>query len=201
MPEPASTSKSELRKTIRARLQAMTDEQRHASSLAACSRLLSLEAFVHASSVMLYMPLAMEVDVTPVAIRCFQSQRTVCVPRVDWDRRDMEAVSVTSFDDHVMDVDEHGLRSPRGGRLVVPSTIDLVVVPGIAFDAGGRRLGRGGGYYDRFLSRLRRGATTVGIAFDEQIVDKVPVNDEDVSVDVIVTDRRITTTGATRLRR
>ena len=74
------------------------------------------------------------------------------------------------------------------------------MVPGLAFDAHGHRLGRGGGYYDRFLGRLRRTAATVGLGFDVQITDEVPVNDGDVSVDIVVTDRRVTHARGSRTR-
>ena len=90
-----------------------------------------------------------------------------------------------------MEIDEHGLRTPRDGQPLPPIAIDLVVVPALAFDTTGNRLGRGGGYYDRFLSRLRRAATTVGLAFDVQIVDELPVDERDVRVEVVVTDRRV----------
>ncbi|MCH8261126.1 MAG: 5-formyltetrahydrofolate cyclo-ligase [Planctomycetes bacterium] len=200
MSEHNSQQKAEIRRAVLAKLAAMSDKQRHDGSAAACSRLTALEVFQHASVVMLYMPLASEVDLTPVAIRCFQTGKTVCVPLVDWKRRDMEPVEVTSFDDHVMEVDEHGLRMPRGGAPIPPDLLDLVVVPGLAFDAHGHRLGRGGGYYDRFLGRLRRTAATVGLGFDVQITDEVPVNDGDVSVDIVVTDRRVTHARGSRTR-
>ncbi len=200
MNEQNSQQKAEIRRQVLAKLAAMGDEQRHEGSVAACARLMTLEVFQHASVVMLYMPLASEVDLTPVAIRCFQTGKTVCVPLVDWKRRDMEPVEVTSFDDHVMEVDEHGLRMPRGGAPIPPDLLDLVVVPGLAFDAHGHRLGRGGGYYDRFLGRLRRTAATVGLGFDVQITDEVPVNDGDVSVDIVVTDRRVTHARGSRTR-
>ena len=200
MSEHNSQQKAEIRRAVLAKLAAMSDKQRHDGSAAACSRLTALEVFQHASVVMLYMPLASEVDLTPVAIRCFQTGKTVCVPLVDWKRRDMEPVEVTSFDDHVMEVDEHGLRMPRGGAPIPPDLLDLVVVPGLAFDAHGHRLGRGGGYYDRFLGRLRRTAATVGLGFDVQITDEVPVNDGDVSVDIVVTARRVTHARGSRTR-
>lgn len=200
MSEHNSQQKAEIRRAVLAKLAAMSDKQRHDGSAAACSRLTALEVFQHASVVMLYMPLASEVDLTPVAIRCFQTGKTVCVPLVDWKRRDMEPVEVTSFDDHVMEVDEHGLRMPRGGAPIPPDLLDLVVVPGLAFDAHGHRLGRGGGFYDRFLGRLRRTAATVGLGFDVQITDEVPVNDGDVSVDIVVTDRRVTHARGSRTR-
>ncbi len=193
--------KADLRRQVQAKLTAMSEEQRHDGSVAACSRLTGLEVFQHASVVMLYMPLTSEVDLTGVAIRCFGTGKTVCVPRVDWKRRDMEPVEVTSFDDHVMEVDEHGVRSPRGGAPIPPTLLDLVVVPGLAFSADGHRLGRGAGYYDRFLSRLRRAATTIGLAFDVQIADEVPVEAGDVPVDIVVTDRRVTHARGIRAKR
>ncbi len=173
---------------------------RHDATAAACAHQVGLEVFGHASVVMLYMPLATEIDLTPVAIRCFQGSKTVCVPRVDWRGRDMVPVEISSFDDEVMAVDDHGLRTPRAGRPIVPSVIDLVIVPGLAFDPGGHRLGRGGGFYDRFLRRLRRSAITVGLAFDAQIIDTVPADDRDFSVDIIVTDRRVGQIKGSRAR-
>ncbi len=201
MTDESRSSKSDLRSRMRARLEAMTPAQQHEASGAACQRLVNLEEFRHAQVVMLYMPLPNEVDVTPAALRCFQTGKTVCVPRVEWKRRDMAAVEVTSFDDRTMEVDGHGLRSPREGAPVPPELIDLVVVPGLAFDPRGFRLGRGGGYYDRFLRRLRRSATAVGLAFDLQVIDAVPADDRDVAVDMIVTDRRVARDTGSRARR
>ena len=194
-------AKQTLRTSIRATVAALEEDERHAASVAACQRLVQLESFAHASTVLLYMPIRHELDVTSAAIHCFRMQKTVCVPRVDWSQRDMVAVETTSFDDTVMDVDAHGIRTPRAGRLVPPNLIDLVIVPGLAFDAAGGRLGRGGGFYDRYLTRLRRGAIAVGVGFDQQFVDRVPVVDEDTPVDFVVTDRRVTRCGHSRSRR
>jgi 5-formyltetrahydrofolate cyclo-ligase len=193
-------AKAEIRSAVKERLADMTADERHSASDAACVRVISLDAFRHASVVMLYMPLAYEVDTTSIAIRSFQLGKTVCVPRVDWARQDMHAVEITTFDDRVMQTDAHGIRTPRDGRLLIPGSIDLVVVPGLAFDARGNRLGRGGGFYDRFLTRLHKSATSVGLVFDEQIIDDVPVDDRDIGVDFVVTDRRITRARTSRSR-
>lgn len=184
--------KQVIREEIRKKLTAMSEGDRHRDSTNACSRLCSLESFQHARTVMLYMPLAMEVDVTPIALKCFQLGKTVCVPKVDWKRLDMIAVEVNAIDDRVMDIDEHGIRTPKQGQPIPPSMIDLIVAPGLAFDAHGRRLGRGGGFYDRFLARTRNSAVRVGIAFDRQIIDDIPTQDHDVMVDIVITERRIT---------
>jgi 5-formyltetrahydrofolate cyclo-ligase len=192
MPEAIDKSKAEIRTRMRAALSAMTDQERAAASSAACTRLSSLEAFDHAAIVMLYLPLAREVDVTPAVLRCFTQGQTVCVPRVDWQRKEMEPVEITSLDDRILDTDEHGVRTPKSGQVIQPGLLDLVVVPGLAYDPNGHRLGRGQGYYDRFLAKLRRNATTIGLAFDQQIVDAVPTNRHDRAVDIVVTDRRVT---------
>jgi 5-formyltetrahydrofolate cyclo-ligase len=200
-PDSPDNAKARLRARMREALDAMSEVDRHHASHVACTRLVNLDAFRHASVLMLYMSLATEVDTTPIAIRAFQTGKTVCVPRVDWQRRDMVPVEVSSFDDHFMETDEHGIRTPRGGRLVVPSSIDLVVVPGLAFDAQGGRLGRGGGFYDRVLGRVHRTTRTIGLAFDVQIVDEVPADVRDMTVGSVVTERRVTHARRLRSRR
>ena len=74
---------------------------------------------------------------------------------------------------------------------VEPDWPDVVIVPGLAFTAAGDRLGQGGGWYDRFLSAVPAGCTTVGVCFAEQIVDVVPVEDHDVTMDHVVSDRGV----------
>lgn len=84
------------------------------------------------------------------------------------------------------EVDGPDLRVQPGD--VGPTALDVVIVPGLAFTADGYRLGQGGGHYDRFLPRLRPGCRTIGVCFAEQLVDRLPVEDHDVPVDVVVTD-------------
>lgn len=192
MSDSLKSRKSKLRKDIKRRLDAMTAENRHERSVAVCRRVQGLEQFQHASTVMMYMPLPSEVDILPLAISCFQAGRTVCVPDVNWERKEIRPVEITSIADDVMELDEHGIRIPREGGIILPTQIDLVLIPGIAFDTQGNRLGRGAGFYDRFLRRLSRDAATVAAAFDEQVVDDVPIGPHDICVQVLVTDRRTT---------
>jgi 5-formyltetrahydrofolate cyclo-ligase len=84
------------------------------------------------------------------------------------------------------DVDGPDLRVAPGD--VDPATLDVVVVPGLGFTPDGRRIGQGGGHYDRFLPRLRPGCLTIGAAFAEQIVADLPVEAHDADVDAVVTD-------------
>ncbi|TVQ54094.1 MAG: 5-formyltetrahydrofolate cyclo-ligase [Phycisphaerales bacterium] len=197
----AESDKLEMRQAIRARLTDLGPGPRHDRSVSACRRLAELDWFRHASVVMIYMPMRSEIDLSPIALKCFQAGKTVCVPRVDWNRNDMYPVEVESFDDRVMETDDRGLRTPRAAQPVAPDMIDMIVVPALAYDAEGRRLGRGGGYYDRFLPRLRPETFRVGLVFDQQIVDEVPVESHDKPVDAVVTDRRTMLIRPGRVRR
>lgn len=199
--ESINRRKAQLRTELRAKLARFTPEDRLARSIAACRRLEQLEVFRLAQTVMIYMSLSNEVDLARLAMRCFQEGKVVCVPRVEWGRRDMSAVAISSYDDRAMDVDEHGVRSPLDGEFVIPSMIDLIIIPGLGFDAAGNRLGRGGGFYDRFLTRLARPCVKVALAFDEQIVDDVPMEAHDIAVDIVITDRRVVRMGRSSLRR
>jgi 5-formyltetrahydrofolate cyclo-ligase len=191
VPEALSGRKAALRAAMRQALGAMSAAERQRASRAACARLLRLSGFRRAAVVMLYMPVPGEVDVTAVGVRAMELHKTVCVPRVDWSQGEMTPVQVESLDGQALEPDRHGVRRPRGGRVVALGRIDLVLVPGLAFDRGGNRLGRGGGFFDRFLCRLDPRTATVAVAFDRQIVDEVPADVRDVRMGAVVTDRRV----------
>jgi 5-formyltetrahydrofolate cyclo-ligase len=72
-----------------------------------------------------------------------------------------------------------------------PATIDVVIVPGTAFTAGGDRLGQGGGWYDRFLGRIRSDCLTIGVGFEAQLVEALPTEPHDVRLDAVVTERGV----------
>lgn len=189
--EAIQLAKRSLRDQVRARLAELTPEELLARSDAACRHLMATEAFRHADSIMLYMPISTEVDVSHIALRCFQENRIVCLPRIDWEHRRMWPVPVRSFDEHALVDDRYGLKVPDKGAPLPIDALDLVVVPGLAFDTEGHRLGRGGGYYDRFLAASGFVGRKMGLCFDAQIVDAVPTVGHDVPMDAVVTDRRV----------
>lgn len=188
-------AKSQIRKQVRATLAAMSADQQRAASHAACDRLLELEALQRARVVMLYMPLELEVDVTPAARALLAQGKTVCVPKVDWQWYEMDPIALTSLEDEAMHLDRYGVRVPRIAQPVPLDSINVIIVPALAFDPQGNRLGRNAGFYDRFLSRLNPATLKVGVAFEQQIVDNVPVEPHDIAMDVVVTDHRILSAG------
>ena len=181
------SDKSALRAHVRDRIRGMDAGAREAASRHACERLASDRRFTGASSVMLYMPMRSELDVTPLAMAALRQGKRVSVPRADAAAGTLTPIGVDSFGADSMPTDSMGVRTPSDGPEVAPDSLDLVVVPGMAFDRSGHRLGRGAGYYDRFLSRLSPRTATAGICFDEQLVDAVPHGDHDRTVDCVIT--------------
>ncbi len=161
-----------------------------AKSMAACKRLMATPEFRRARCVMIYLPLPDEVDLTPVALRAWQNQKTVAAPKVSWDKRHMIPMEIRSLEVGLVP-GIHGLREPAGGEPVSLEVLDIVVVPAMAFDNRGNRLGRGAGFYDRFLASPRFKGVAMGIAFREQVIDDVPMHENDVPVDMLVTDEEV----------
>ena len=183
-------AKVAVRRRMRAVLGRIGHDEARAASAALCRRLAALEAWSDAGCLLVFLPMAGEPDIEAAAEAAAAAGRRICVPRVDWDHRRMEPVAIAGFAEAVPDPDHPGLRSPAAGPPVDPASIDLVLVPGLAFDAHGRRLGRGGGFYDRFLPTLRPGAMRVGVGFDAQILPEVPADERDIRMSLVLSESR-----------
>lgn len=188
----AAKSKSELRKGLRAARAALGAEDHALRSSSAAQRLVAeLPATVR--TILVFVSLGSEIETRPLLHRLWERGRIVCVPRVTGDGA-MDAVVVSSFEE--LRPGFRGILEPFGGDELAPESLDLVVVPGTAFDAGGRRLGQGGGFYDRYLPRTRPDCVRIGLGFDFQVVDRVPSEEHDERVHRVVTDRRVVTCAA-----
>jgi len=182
--------KRHLRKEIKTKLAAMPADEAAAKSHAACAGLLELEEFQRAVSVMLYLPIPGEVDCIGIALSAWQRGKTVLVPRVSMEQRHMLAVECRSLNDDMRE-GAFGIREPATGEPWPIEEIEFIVTPALAYDRQGNRLGRGGGFYDRFLSHADRRAVACGLAFALQVVDEVPTEPNDHPVDILVTDEEV----------
>ncbi len=162
----------------------------HAKSMSVCKRLMDMPEFEKSTIVMIYLPIPEEVDVSPVALRGWQEQKVICAPKISWDHRHMLPIEIHSLESGLVST-INGLREPDDGEPTGMESLDMVLVPALVFDRKGNRIGRGAGFYDRFLAAPEFGGVSVGIAFSEQIVDEVPVHEHDVPVDILVTDEEI----------
>jgi 5-formyltetrahydrofolate cyclo-ligase len=183
---------------VRDRVQRARDElppaMRRAASLEIARRLAELPAVNAARVVFCFVPFRSEVDTLPFIEHALAGAKTVAAPRVTGPHR-MEAFRI---DDPAGDLEPGtwGIPEPRPEcRHVGPAEIDVVIVPGMAFDTTGARIGYGGGYYDSYFPRLRSGVPRVAVCFDLQVVDRVPRGRYDLCVDTIVTERRVIRTA------
>jgi 5-formyltetrahydrofolate cyclo-ligase len=165
----AAAEKTKLRLEMRGTRDALGEEARAAKNAAITGRIMSLEEYLSAEAIMAYVAFGSEADPEPCMRAAAGEGKRVIIP------------------------DFFGLLELTGvyvGR-AEPSVVDLVLVPGIAFDERGYRLGYGGGWYDRLAPKLRADVKMVGIAFEEQIAPEIPYEPHDLLLDVIITDSRV----------
>jgi len=162
----------------------------HAKSMAASKRLMTMPEFEEAQVVMIYLPMRRELDVAPLALRGWQEDKVICAPKLSWEHRHMLPIQIHSLETGLITT-LGDLREPADDQPVPLDMLDLVIVPALAYDRRGNRLGRGAGFYDRFLASPGFTGVAVGIAFREQLVDRVPVQRNDVAVHALVTDEEI----------
>lgn len=186
--------KTALRETARSARRGLEPAERLQASQAAAARLLTLPEVRRARTVLLYAALAEETDPSPAAATLAGRGQRLLYPRVAGEG--LEVVAVT--DPATLAVGYRSILEPTGPR-VDPRQVDLAVVPGLAFDLLGRRLGQGGGHYDRLLAELRPGCLRVGFCFACQVVPFVPCDPHDEPVDVVVTERAVYRTEAREL--
>lgn len=179
--------KPEIRTQMKAFLGSLTPQDRHRRSMAACDAIAQTREFRNSQLIMLYMPLPSEVETSPLAVKAWAEGKQIAVPRVDWERQRMDPVEINSLD--IDTTTTKGVREPVEGRVVPLDLIDMVIIPGIAFDRRGYRVGRGRGFYDRFLAQKDFKGIRCALCFHEQLIGEVPAETHDVPMDLIVTDQ------------
>jgi 5-formyltetrahydrofolate cyclo-ligase len=175
--------KQALRRLIRERKSEHDLEARACASLLITERLEQLTAFREAQTVLLYHSLPDEVQTGGLLERWWQAKRLL-LPVVEGDD-----LVLVAYRPDALRCGAFGILEPTGEPFADYEAIDLALVPGMAFDAEGNRLGRGRGFYDRLLPRIE--APLIGLAFSWQMVGEVPVEPHDRRVDAVVTDREL----------
>ena len=180
--------KASLRQRVRDALRSLSPADRLAGSIQACTRLQQEPVWREATWVLLYAPLPDELDVLPLVRDALLAGKSVALLRFDPVQKIYLACRVVNLSDDLR-IGHHGIPEPSDNCPVVRlNQLDFVVVPGVAFAMDGRRLGRGKGVYDRLLTAVR--GSKCGAAFDEQIVDDLPVEPHDIRLDCILTPTR-----------
>ncbi|MDN5344787.1 MAG: 5-formyltetrahydrofolate cyclo-ligase [Clostridia bacterium] len=191
-----SWQKKQLRQEIIARRDALAEGVRQARSEIIVQKVLALPAWQQAAIVMSYVSFGSEVATPPLIEAALAGGKRATVPLCVREGRQLIAAEILHFPADLQP-GTWGILEPRPERVrpLAPELIDLVIVPGVAFDRDGNRLGYGGGYYDRFLATLRPGATTIALAFREQLVPDVYPEAHDRPVQIVITDVEILRPG------
>lgn len=185
-------TKARLREEVLARRDAMDAGARTALSRAILREITSLPAYQEARTVLAYAAIGSELQTEAFLRHTLDRGKSLLLPRVNRRERMLDVYEVR---DPARDLEEGtwGIREPRPERcsLADPLDADFVLVPGVAFDARGGRLGHGAGFYDELLSAdWARRAWLVAGAFEVQMVEEVPMEGHDVPVNVVITEKR-----------
>ena len=142
-------------------------------------------------TMMIYLSSAEEINTDPMLERAWAMGLKVAVPKTFRDQqgnRFMEALRITRNDE--VTIGAYGIREPKQVDVlhrIDPSSIDVIIAPGLAFTSNGDRLGYGGGYYDRFLTQIGEGTIVIGVAYPFQVVEQLPTTAFDHPVDFLLT--------------
>ena len=188
--ERFKAEKREMRRCVSAAIGRMSAEEQTERSIRAQKRLIEMPQFTESRTVLLYYSLPGEIETCGLISHALYVGKRVALPRTCPETHAMEALQIRGLATDLF-CGPYGVKEPRDGLpIIVAGEIDLVAVPGRALDDHGRRLGRGAGYYDRYLGLPFFRGTTVALAFDCQILDSIPCQEHDISVQFVITESR-----------
>ena len=183
-------SKKILRERILTLLRNQKEEERLTKSLDIGNKLFQMEAFKKAGTILFYASFDGEVETFEMMREAQKQGKTIGLPGIDKGGTKIIPTAVASLESD-LETGPYGIQQPKidQTRTLSKDRIDMVIVPGVAFDKNNNRLGRGGGYYDRFLASLPSDVPKVGLAFDFQMVATLsPQEKHDIPVSCVVTN-------------
>lgn len=179
--------KIKIRKAVLGRRDALPRAAVEMMSRNICRSFIQLPMVRDSSSVMIFLSFGSEINTDYIIRWLWQRKKRVFVPLCKPKTREMDIIPITTFDD--VEPGYYGIREPKGHlrQRAAKTELDLIVVPAVAFDRSGFRVGYGGGYYDRFMTGLN--IPKIGLAFSCQLIPEVPRDQYDQAVQGIVTEQ------------
>ena len=185
MVETKTKMKNQLKESLLEKRNSLPKEEIIEKSIKIQDSLFNLEQYKKSKTIMFFVSFNSEIN-THDMIKLALKNKTVVIPKVA--HHEIEPSVIIDFDNLI--AGKFGVLEPIETMKIAYKNIDLVLVPGIAFDIGGHRIGYGFGFYDKFLKKVPK-AIKIGLAFDFQIVDKILAEQHDVPVDFIVTEEGV----------
>ena len=174
--------KKALRKKIRKLKKGITEEQRQAASAVIMEKIEKTEQFQNARSVFIYWAMGDEVDTRDFIVK-WHNEKDFILPTIDGG--DLILKKFTGVNS-LKDGNLYAIPEPEGEPFETLNELDLAIIPGVAFDKQNNRMGRGKAYYDKILNQINGKSILVGICFDFQLVDNVPVESHDITMDKVI---------------
>lgn len=183
--------KKTIRKDILRKRDSIQPEIRQIKDRLIMDKVISLPDFLKAKTILYFASFRSEVNTLPQIEEAFRLGKRIVLPKVDNANKRLKLYEILNTDE--IELGFWGIPEPEAipERERDINEVDLVIMPGVAFDMQGTRLGYGAGYYDKLLSGLKRNIPLIAIAYEEQTVDSLPSEDHDIRIDIIVTDKRI----------
>lgn len=190
--EELRETKDEIRNRIAKTLAALSVSKIEEKIARIENRLFEFANFLEANIVLLYINSTSEVNTLKIIERCFNYNKIVILPAFDTTKHEMILMKIDNLNTDLT-IGPRGILEPDPSHCnVVPiECIDIAIIPGVAFDEKGGRIGSGDGYYDRFIPKLSITTRKVALTFEDQIISQIQMESHDKYVDIIITEERI----------
>ncbi len=185
-------NKEEIRRKIIKKRLSLSSEYIKNISEQVCINLAETVEYIDSQNIMFYVATRSEVQTEEMIKISVNVGKNIFVPIILTECINLAPSTIYDFDNE-LEKGEKGILEPKKEyyRLFPPEDIDLIIVPGVAFDLSGNRIGRGFGYYDNFLRKISTSTKIIALAFEMQIVEKIPNDKNDIPVHKIITEKRI----------
>ena len=190
--EELQKTKQEIRHDVAKKLEALSKNASAENTREIENKLFEFANFLEANIVLLYINKPYEISTENILSQIYAFKKIVVLPRFDTAKHEMKLMKVDHPETELIP-GARNIREPdeKVCKLVPIESVDIAIVPGIAFDEKGGRIGSGEGYYDRLLPKLSITTRKVALAFEDQIVPQIPIESHDKPVDIIITEKRI----------
>lgn len=182
--------KKELKDAVLKKRSSLLKKEARDKSQRIMRKLFSTIEYKKAKNILFYISFNNEVDTCRMVSEALCNKKII-VPITDKKNKKLILSELKCFND--LGKGCYGILEPKKGKIknFNKNKIELIIVPGVVFDAEGYRIGYGHGYYDRFLKKINRNIPLIGLAYDFQVVEKVPRESHDIPVNVIITDKKM----------
>lgn len=182
--------KREIRKNIISKRNSVDIDIRQSWDKEIFESLINNEFYNNAKSIFIFVSYGSEVDTVRIIEHSLKEGKEVYVPKTFKDVKEMKAIKIINLTDMVKD--NMGILEPVDiSKDKIGEAFDLIIMPGVAFDKFGNRIGYGAGYYDKFLSNYKKDTEKIALAYDIQLLDKIKTEDHDIKVNYILTEKSL----------